>query len=278
MVNQEHVIISPRERHRQYYNIVKDNTAQIAIALPIFGAVFAIIRNYYFYIISCGYYTYFGINDEFMLPYSKSNIYQNIGQVVLVGMYWGYTIFATRMWKLKRNWFWKIIVSTIIPAAINIVILYDGCISFTEIIVSIIMIPVHWIMVFSLGYCMSIPNRQETGEKTKKTRQKRVKRKWGAAEYRVLGMLIIFCGVSILFWQGYQESNKKASAQKTYGICIVEEREYAIIDANEEKVVLQRCKVLDDTLVIDPQTYLCINKDALRITFKTFEIVKINNV
>ena len=65
-------------------------------------------KFYYFYIVNLGYYKYFGTDSRLMLPYNKINLYQNIGQLALFALYWGYTIFAVRMFLLKKEFFVEI--------------------------------------------------------------------------------------------------------------------------------------------------------------------------
>lgn len=120
-----------------------------------------------------------------VLSYNKNNLFQNIGQLVLGGLCW---------------------------------IAYDGVFSISLGIVSVIFLPVQWVLIFSLGYCMvGTFDREILGENQKINRKKKTKKHWRDKEYRLLGILVIFAGGIILFWRGYSESNKTAVEKRRFG-------------------------------------------------------------
>ena len=268
-------MITRKEILKRYYSFIKENTAQIAIVIPIIAAIYAAVSNYYFYIVNLGYYKYFGIDSRLMLPYNKINLYQNIGQLALFALYWGYTIFAVRMFLLKRNFLWKFIALIVIPLLINGTLSYDGSINLALIIASSILLPFQWIMIFSLGYCMVTSFHKETlsKPKEKKRKQKKVKR-WGDKEYRLLGVILILISCIIMFWQGYNTSYAIASEKSRFGIVKIDEEEYAVIDANENKLILQKCEIENENLVIDVDTYLCVTNNVM-INFNNFTNVEL---
>lgn len=275
MIDEKGNVITREEILKRYYSFIKENTAQMAIVIPIIAAIYAAVSNYYFYIVNLGYYKYFGIDSRLMLPYNKINLYQNIGQLALFALYWGYTIFAVRMFLLKRNFWWKFIALIVIPLLINGTLSYDGSINLALIIASSILLPFQWIMIFSLGYCMVTSFHKETLSKPKemKRKQKKVKR-WGDKEYRLLGVILILISCIIMFWQGYNTSYAIASEKSRFGIVKIDEEEYAVIDANENKLILQKCEIENENLVIDADTYLCVTNNVM-INFNNFTNVEL---
>lgn len=62
MVDKNYNIITTEELCKRFWCFIKENTTQIAIAIPIITAIYASVSDYYFYIVSCGYYKYFRID------------------------------------------------------------------------------------------------------------------------------------------------------------------------------------------------------------------------
>lgn len=159
MIDKDGNILPKEKKLKKLYLIIKENTAQIAITIPIVMAIYANVINLYSYILERGYYKYFGIDASFMLFDNKIKIYQLILDVALILLYWIYAIFAVEMFRLKRNIFWKIVCFVIIPIGINIMgcSIYGLDISCTLIVVCIIFILFHWYLIFAWGYCMITP-------------------------------------------------------------------------------------------------------------------------
>lgn len=274
MIDEKGNVITREKLIKRYYSFAKENTAQIAVAIPVVAAICAAISNYYFYMVNLGYYEYFGIDSRLMLPYNKVNLYQNIGQLALLVLYWGYAIFAVRMFIIKRNFLWKFITLFVIPFLINCAMSYDGRINLVLIIVSTIFLPLQWIMIFSLGYCMVTSFHKESLSKPRKMNRKKKKvKRWSDKEYRLLGIILMFIACIIIFWQGYFTSYIIASEKSRFGIVKIDGEEYAVIDANENKLVLQKCEMKNNNLKIYKDTYLCVTNDVI-INFKNFSSVE----
>lgn len=273
---------------RKILDFIKENTPQIAIAIPIVAAIYSFIVDCYFYIFNRGYYYYFKIDANLMLPNNKINLYQYLGQFALVILYWGFSIFAVRMFLLKKNYLWKIFSVILIPYFINGIIVEVACdsgITISLFILSFVLLPIQWIMIFSLGYCMVISFHQETipsqkKMKVQKSKSKRIKNKkmksakgnekqWGDKEYKLLGILLIFVSFIVIFLYGYFAGNRKATNKRYFGIVEINQEQYAVIDANEDKLILQKCEIDRNLLKINYNTYLCTNNN-IGIEFKTF--------
>ena len=132
------------------------------------------------------------------------------------------------------------------------------------------MIPIHWLMIFCLGYCIGIsPLKNKTIVSKKKNKER-----WGAKEYRIFGVVIIFALLIGFFYSGYSENNKKAREQRKFGIVDIDEQKYAVIDANESHMILQNCEFDEKSLTIFENTYLCVD-NGLNIIFIEFEKVEV---
>lgn len=275
MIDKDGNIITLKKQIEKSYCFIKENTAQIAIVISIFAAIYKKISDYYFYIVNYGYYKYFGIDNILMLSYNKNNFYQNVGTIAIFFIYWGYSILSVRMLKLKGNYIKKFIFFVIIPLALSVMLVYNETITgqFMATIMAIcILIFLQWILIFSLGYCLIMSFDKETLDISKQAGKK--KRGWGDSNYMLLGILLISICFAMVFYSGYYNSYRKASEKRTFGVVVINDGKYAVIDANEKKLVLQKCVINDSTLYINKNTYLCANNEVL-ICYETFDDVKV---
>lgn len=271
MIDKDGNIITLKEQIEKYFTFIKENTAQIAIVISIFAALYKIISDYYLYIVNYGYYKYFGIKDTLMLPYNKNNFYQNVGTIAILIIYWGYAILSVRTLKLKKQFLKKIFFFVLIPALISVIWVYDEVTAWSwNVIILMVsgLIVLQWIMIFSLGYCMVLSFEKGTTEKAKR-KGTRVSR-WGDDNYMILGILLMFICFAMFFYSGYQNNYRKATEQRVFGTVTINEERYAVIDANVEKLILQKCEINGSTLYIDKNTYLCTNNEVL-ICYETFD-------
>ena len=148
MIDKNGNIMTVADRFKRCYHFIKNNTAQIALVIPIAAALFTWILNYYFYISDWGYYRYFGIDSKLMLPFDKFRLYQNVVPFAILVLYWVYALFAVRMFKLKRNFLWKFVSLFLIPLLINCGLAYglsyDNEIDLALIITAILLMPLQW--------------------------------------------------------------------------------------------------------------------------------------
>lgn len=260
--------------------IVKENIALISLVLPIILAIAVAIINYFFYMYNCGYYNYFKIESKWMLPLNKFNIYEYIQQMGLFLVYWAFTFLAARVFSLKGNWIWKFILFFIVPFGINCTILIIGGtdVSITLLIAGMIVIPVHWAMIYFWGNRMiKLLKDEDTWLdkviiRIKKDLKKQKGEPWGDTEYNILSLIVILLGCIAVFAYCFWAGNRTASTQKRFGIINIDNESYAVIDVNDSKLILEACEIEDTTLKINKDTYLCIDNN-MNIYFNTFETV-----
>lgn len=97
---------------------------------------------------------------------------------------------------------------------------------------------------------------------------------WSEIHYRLLGCIMIFVGIVLAFYWGYWVSLKQVSNQRRFGIVNINNETYAVIDANENKLILQKCEIDQTVLKINKNTYLCTGNE-IPINFQIFDNVKV---
>lgn len=112
-------------------------------------------------------------------------------------------------------------------------------------------------------------HKESLSKPRKMNRKKKKVKRWSDKEYRLLGIILMFIACIIIFWQGYFTSYIIASEKSRFGIVKIDGEEYAVIDANENKLVLQKCEMKSNNLKIYKDTYLCVTNDVI-INFKNF--------
>ena len=296
MIDKNGNIICEKGKIDNFFQFIKENTAQVAIAIPVLVSIYGIVSNYYFYIINRGYYKYFGIDSQLMLPYNKNNLYHNIGAFVLVLLYLGYAILTVRILTMRKNYVKKFFCSIIIPLLINMWIFYEGNINLSLLEVCVEYIPFQWIMIASFGIGMALSiypeilqdlksqqkrvdrkrvNRKKSTEKNqKKCEKRRGRRTWNNKDDMILGGVLILAGCIIFFVQGYCDNKNLAESKTRFGIVQVKNEEYAVIDENEDKLILQQCEIENKKIRININTYLCKDNNMI-INFRKFETVEL---
>lgn len=301
MIDKNGNIICEKGKIDKFFQFIKENTAQVAIAIPVLVSIYGIVSNYYFYIINRGYYKYFGIDSQLMLPYNKNNLYHNIGAFVLVLLYLGYAILTVRILTMRKNYVKKSFCSIIIPLLINMWIFYEGNINLSLLEVCVEYIPFQWIMIASFGIGMALSiypeilqdlksqqkrvdrkrvdrkrvNRKKSTEKNqKKCEKRRGRRTWNNKDDMILGGVLILAGCIIFFVKGYCDNKNLAESKTRFGIVQVKNEEYAVIDENEDKLILQQCEIENKKIRININTYLCRDNNMI-INFRKFETVEL---
>ena len=296
MIDKNGNIICEKGKIDKFFQFIKENTAQVAIAIPVLVSIYGIVSNYYFYIINRGYYKYFGIDSQLMLPYNKNNLYHNIGAFVLVLLYLGYAILTVRILTMRKNYVKNFFCSIIIPLLINMWIFYEGNINLSLLEACVEYIPFQWIMIASFGIGMALSiypeilqdlksqqkrvnrkrvNRKKSTEKNqKKCEKRRGRRTWNNKDDMILGGVLILAGCIIFFVQGYCDNKNLAESKTRFGIVQVKNEEYAVIDENEDKLILQQCEIENKKIRININTYLCKDNNMI-INFRKFETVEL---
>ena len=273
MIDKKGIVSVDETLFEKISSVIKGNTPQLAIFIPILTAMQVAVLNYYFYLESLGYYNYFGIDSKMMLPYDKMGFYDNITIVGVLIVYWIYAIFSVRMFLLKGNYMWKIVCLFLIPFFLSVILVkgYTGVFSIEEMVVFCMVF--QWIMIFALGFCYVrsfhediIKNSEK--QKTRK-KNKKFKARWGNKEYGMFGLLIVLICCVFALAHGYYDSFTKAEMQRKFGIINVDDVQYVVIDSNIDKLVLQRCRVDSNILYFEKDTYYCIENNVL-IQYESF--------
>lgn len=164
-----------------------------------------------------------------------------------------------------------------IPFIINVVIvvIFNETINFPIIMSSIKCIPIHWILIYAFGYCMVISLHKEIPREANVNENNNKKfGGWGDIEFRFLGGFIVFIACIILFYSEYRDSYIKASNLSKFGIVKIVDEEYAVIDANETTLILQKCHIDNGNLEINIDTYLSMTNNVI-INFMNFDNVEL---
>lgn len=291
------------KKFRSKLKWMRKNVALIAIILPLIISLCRVIVEFTYYLMERGYYSFFSIPPELMLPYNKSKIYQDIVILGIVFIYALYCFFTVRMLLKKGNYLWKIMSAVIIPVVISCIYAYVsvGYSKFFFLAIGICMF-FHIVMTWAIGYCMPrgifgnrVVMRERDAEKEKEKRKEKEKEKekekrrgkgkgkgkekdegWKSIDYKVPGVVMVTLGIAVLFFNAYITNRDKASEKCQFGIVCIEGEEYAVIDENEEKLILEKCQDKGSTLIIKKNTYLKIDNNVM-ICFKLFKEVKLED-
>lgn len=261
-----------KNKYKRYYKVFKKNTAQIAIIIPVLAVLFSFVREYFLFISSKGYYSFYNIDSRLMLPYGQANLFQDISITALFLLYWGYSIFAVKIFRLKKHYLWKMFLFLLIPFLINIIWFGKGRNDYGILILfSIIGILFHWISIFVLGFCLFVSFVRfivEDNEKKKKDEREE-------NTYIILAIVILLAAIIFTFASTYYSKYSMAKRIKNYGMVDLKNEKYAVIDENDEKLILQKCIPEDskNTLVIYTNTYYCIDNNV-PIVYKNFNAIE----
>lgn len=77
-----------------------------------------------------------------------------------------------------------------------------------------------------------------------------------------------------MFYSEYRDSYIKASNLSKFGIVKIDDEEYAVIDANETTLILQKCHIDNGNLEINIDTYLSMTNNVI-INFMNFDNVEL---
>lgn len=272
------IIITSRQILKNSYCAVKENTAQIAIAIPIMGAILTVLVNFCHFLTVYGYYCYFEIDKRLILPYNSVNLYQMLSLIVIVGAYWVFAIFAVRMFFNKKNILGKIVCWIVVPIVINWLMCKE---IYSELKISLLLalILIQWLLIWAMGYCFVPSFHDDIRETKRKKLDSGINKSDKVLNRRkdniILGILLIFIALIFEFWEIYEYNNDMAREQKYYGIIDFEGKEYAVIDGNIDKLVLQECLCDNNKkeLTIYTNTYIYINNNT-EIMYNNFEEVK----
>lgn len=97
------------------------------------------------------------------------------------------------------------------------------------------------------------------------------KREWVDRDYKVLGIILITASLILGGFFTYEEGVKTAKDKNSYGIVKIENISYAVIDVDEKEMVLQKCNIKNNEIVLFVKTYLKTDKNDKIINYINFE-------
>ena len=183
--------------------------------------------------------------------------------------------------------FWGVILNYIISLFFCIIVLKE--ITLVSFVTALILIPCNWVMIFSLGFCMAHNMQEDLINKNKIKKKKKVKRvlsklknkykntntkqkrEWVDRDYKVLGIILITASLILGGFFTYEEGVKTAKDKNSYGIVKIENISYAVIDVDEKEMVLQKCNIKNNEIVLFVKTYLKTDKNDKIINYINFE-------
>lgn len=179
------------------------------------------------------------------------------------------------------------ILNYIISLFFCIIVLKE--ITLVSFVTALILIPCNWVMIFSLGFCMAHNMQEDLINKNKIKKKKKVKRvlsklknkykntntkqkrEWVDRDYKVLGIILITASLILGGFFTYEEGVKTAKDKNSYGIVKIENISYAVIDVDEKEMVLQKCNIKNNEIVLFVKTYLKTDKNDKIINYINFE-------
>ena len=92
-------------------------------------------------------------------------------------------------------------------------------------------------------------------------------------------IMIMMMAFTYLIYNSYFKGYNDAKSRKEYGIVNLNDENFAVIDSNVEKSVLQKCYIneSDNTVVIQKNTYAIIDNNGHIINNRRFDSVKIED-
>lgn len=92
-------------------------------------------------------------------------------------------------------------------------------------------------------------------------------------------IMIMMMAFTYLIYSSYFKGYNDANSRKEYGIVNLNDENFAVIDSNTEKSVLQKCYIneSDNTVVIQKNTYAIIDNNGHIISNRRFDSIKIED-
>lgn len=231
--------------------------------------------DYLRYVYKMGYYSAFGIPEEFMLQYSNhSIIYMMIFFALLTMAYICYLIFAARLFTNYKNRLCALLVIGITQFFITLFFYYGNDIYY-GINMSFEWSKFHIIMIVFVGWI--------TGEPIFKTIISLCKgniinhEKSNTDKFIILKFVVVLFMAVILIYQIYGMGRKNAEIQHSASIVEMNSKMYFVVDNDNNNLILAECRNGEDNskqLVVLKNTYLKIKNDK-EIEFKIFEKISI---
>lgn len=234
-------------------------------AAVLFSAALKLYECFRFF----GIYDYHGINKDMMLI-SVDWVSEYLMFLALLLCYIFYITISVMVMNKKKNFITCIGLLFIFP----IILLCIGYIYYTF-MGAVVIITFHVIITFLWGYFLDEPwynaaiQDDKVNDESKKGKRFKIM-------YFIMIMMMIF---TYLIYSSYLEGYNYANNRKEYGIVNLKNENFAVIDSNIEKSVLQKCYIneSDNTLVIQKNTYAIIDNNGHIINNRRFDSVKIED-
>lgn len=171
----------------------------------------------------------------------------------------------------KKNFITCIKLLFIFP----IILLCIGHIYYTF-VGAVVMIILHVIITFLCGYFLDEPWYNIFIRNDKANNESEEGKIFTKILCFIAMMMVLF---TYLICSSYDEGYNYAKSRKEYGIVNLNDENFAVIDSNAEKSVLQKCYIdeSDNTLVIQKNTYAIIDNNGHIINNRRFDSVKIED-
>ncbi len=216
-----------------------------------------------------GIYDYHDINKDMMLI-SVDWVSEYLMFLALLLCYIFYITISVMVMNKKKNFITCIELIFIFP----IILLCIGHIYYTF-MGAVVIITCHVIITLLWGYFLEEPwynaaiQDDKVNDESKKGKRFKIM-------YFIMIMMMIF---TYLIYSSYLEGYNYANNRKEYGIVNLKNENFAVIDSNIEKSVLQKCYIneSDNTLVIQKNTYTIIDNNGHIINSRKFDSVKIED-
>lgn len=216
-----------------------------------------------------GIYDYHGINQDMMLI-SVDWVSEYLMFLALLLCYIFYITISVMVMNKKKNFITCIKLLFIFP----IILLCIGHTHYTF-VGAVVMIILHVIITFLWGYFLDEP-WYNAAIQDDKVNDEPEEGKIFKIIYFIMIMMVFF---TYLICSSYYDGYNYEKNRKEYGIVNLNDENFAVIDSNAEKSVLQKCYIneSDNTLVIQKNTYAIIDNNGHIINNRRFDSVKIED-
>lgn len=260
---------------KKWYKFFKDNLPQITALLSVFAIIVNFAVELFLYIYNRGFYDYYGVSDAFSLTMDRSTLNRFIILLAVSVIYVLYSVFAVRMWLIRKNYIWKFISWILIPFLVGLLILYVNNTSFSIYIFfsTILFIPIQWIFMWCIGY-WGMDSRifdDISGDKNvKKKNDIKIFSKWRSIDYKLAASMIM---IFIFILEGfllYNEQKTAAQNKLEYGIVHNNDETYVFLGSDGEKIVLLKCDINQDEIVLYKGDFMIIGVDGVEVSMRQF--------
>lgn len=273
MIDKNNIIITKNERIKTLLTFIKNNAVLVPI-ITFCVAVFTVGVNSFVYTYTISYFNYFGIDAKYMLPVNNMGLYQGLVQGILVVLFWCYAILAFQALLIKGHLKNKFIMIIVVPIIISIVFFYEEGLfqygfSWTLVLACILFVIFQWIGMAILGGMIVLPFYMPKMES-----QKPFKTDILTNGLRgVYGLFLILTLYAAIYFMGHQ----LAKEHNRFGIVQIKGSTYAVLDLNQTNLLMLKCNVNANRIVINKNSYLRMRCENVNIEFRNFKSVRLKS-